>query len=98
MPMLSNCANSQCSKPFLRLREGKLFVLEMGQPKPSEPECPPFLPARQPHRRVERYWLCDQCSLVWTLIYDREQGIRLTPLPRPAASLRATMAAKVGVA
>jgi hypothetical protein len=26
--MLSRCANSQCSKPFLRLREGKLFLVE----------------------------------------------------------------------
>jgi hypothetical protein len=26
--MLSHCANSQCSKPFLRLREAKLFLVE----------------------------------------------------------------------
>jgi hypothetical protein len=28
--MLSRCANSQCSKPFLRLREGRLFLVETG--------------------------------------------------------------------
>jgi len=96
--MLSHCANSQCSKPFLRLREGKLFVVEAGQPNPSEPESPPFLQARQPNRRVERYWLCDQCAAVWTLIFEPRQGIRLVPLPRPAASVPASMAAKWGVA
>ena len=96
--MLSHCANSQCSKPFLRLREGKLFLVETGRPKPGEPESPPFLQARQVHRRVERYWLCDQCAAVWTLIHDREQGIRLTPLPRPVVSVPAAMAAKWGLA
>jgi hypothetical protein len=96
--MLSHCANSQCSKPFLRLREGKLFVLETGRPKPGEAEPPPFLQARRPNRRVERYWLCNECAPVWTLIYDREQGIRLTPLPRPAASVSAAMATEWSVA
>ena len=101
--MLSHCANSQCSKRFLRLREGKLFVVETGRPKPGEAESPPFLRARQPHARVERYWLCDQCAAVWTLFYDPSQGIRLAPLPRPVASVSAeggaaAMAAKWGIA
>lgn len=95
--MLSHCANAQCSKPFLRLREGKLFLVETGRPKPRDMESPVF-PQRQPHRHVERYWLCDECAAVWTLIHDREQGIRLMPLPRPAASVSAAMAAKWGVA
>jgi len=30
---------------------------------------------------VERYWLCDQCAQVWTLVHDR--GIVLVPLPAP---------------
>jgi hypothetical protein len=97
MPMLSHCANAQCSKPFLRLREGKLFLVETGRAKPGDSEAPPFL-HRQPQRHVERYWLCDQCAAVWTLIHDKEQGIRLTPLPRPAASVPAAMAAKWGIA
>jgi hypothetical protein len=96
--MLSHCANSQCSKPFLRLREGKLFVVEAGQPRPGEPESPAFLHSRHSVRHVERYWLCDQCAAVWTLIYDGEQGIRLTPLPRPAASVPVAMEAKLGLA
>lgn len=98
--MLSHCANSQCSKRFLRLREGKLFVVETGQPKPGEPES--ALRARHLNRRVERYWLCDQCAAVWTLVHDRQQGIRLAPLPRPVASVStevaARMAAKLGIA
>lgn len=86
--MLSHCANPQCSKPFLRLREGKLFVVEIGQSKPGAPEFPPLPRARQSHRRTERYWLCDQCAAVWTLMFDQQQGIRLAPLPRQAASAK----------
>ena len=26
--MLSHCANSRCSRPFLHLRQGKLFLVE----------------------------------------------------------------------
>jgi hypothetical protein len=89
--MLSHCANSQCSKPFLRLREGKLFVMETGRSKTGEPESPPFLQARQSRRHLERYWLCDQCAAVWTLVYSQELGIRLAPLPRPAASVSAAI-------
>jgi hypothetical protein len=65
--------------PFLRLREGKLFLVETepgGQPGEVAP--PRSLRAR-PKRRVERYWLCDLCAIEWTLIYDREHGILLAP-------------------
>src|SRR3974390_1811591 len=49
--MLSQCANSQCSKPFLRLREGKLFLVETDrQSKPGESVTPPFVRARQQPR------------------------------------------------
>ena len=97
--MLSHCANSKCSKRFLRLREGKLFVVETGPRRQlGEQDPSPFLQER-PRQRVERYWLCDECAAVWTLVYDPKQGIRLVPLPRPAASVGAAeMSAKWGVA
>ena len=85
--MLSRCANSQCSKPFLRLREGKLFLVETdGENKAAELGAPAFLRTRQPPRQLERYWLCDHCAGEWTLIYDRELGIALIPLPKSVAS------------
>lgn len=85
--MLSRCANETCGKPFLRLREGKLFLVETDrvmQPGKSLP--PPFVRARRRQRLVEHYWLCDQCAEQWTLAYDREGGIVLMPLRRPTAS------------
>jgi hypothetical protein len=97
--MLSRCANSQCSKPFLRLREGKLFLVETDRlTKPGEPSVPPFVRARQVQRQVEHYWLCDECAAQWTLVYDRDKGIALASLRRPAGSVPAVAAAQSGVA
>ena len=97
--MLSRCANSQCSKPFLRLREGKLFLVETERlTKPGEPPAPPFVRARQLQRQVEHFWLCDECAAVWTLVYDRDRGVALAPLRRSAASVAAANCARSGVA
>lgn len=97
--MLSRCANSQCGKPFLRLRDGKLFLVETDRlTKSGEPAVPPFVRARQPQRCVEHYWLCDDCAKAWTLVYDRDRGITLTPLARPAASAVAAGTAQSGAA
>lgn len=95
--MLSHCANQQCRKPFLRLREGKLFLVETDRvTKPGEPAVPPFVRARRQQRLVEHYWLCDDCATHWTLIYDRERGVALAPARRAAAA--AVSAAQSGVA
>lgn len=97
--MLSRCANVQCSKPFLRLREGKLFLVETDRlMKPGEPASPPFVRARQPQRQVEHFWLCNECALQYTLIYDRDRGIALAPLRRPTATVPACNAARSGIA
>lgn len=88
--MLSRCANLECSKPFLRLREGKLFLVETDRlAKPGEAAAPPFVRAKRQQRLVEHYWLCDDCAAQWTLIYDRERGVSLAPLRRPVATAAA---------
>ncbi len=91
--MLSHCANAKCHKPFLRLREGKLFLVETNRlAKPGEPSVPPFVRARQQQRHVEHYWLCDACATQWTLIYDHELGVALAQLKRPIKSVAAASA------
>jgi hypothetical protein len=82
--MLSHCANSRCTRPFLRLRQGKLFLVETEFASRSrELMAPSSARMRLQPRRVERYWLCDECAAVWTLVHDRKQGIVLMPLSRP---------------
>lgn len=95
--MLSHCANLQCRRPFLKLREGKLFLVETDRlTKPGQPAGPPFVRARRQQRLVEHYWLCDDCAAQWTLIYDRERGVALAPVRRPIATV--TVGAQSGVA
>jgi hypothetical protein len=86
--MLSHCANPQCMKPFLRLRQGKLFLVETEfSGTPGAVRAAPSRPMRLVPRRVERYWLCDECSVVWTLVHELNQGIVLMPLRRPMISV-----------
>jgi hypothetical protein len=86
--MLSQCANSQCSKPFLKLREGKLFLVETGRPeRPGHFKTDGVFHARAIQPRIERFWLCDECAILWTLIHDRQQGILLAPLRKPMATV-----------
>ena len=95
--MLSRCANSECSKPFLRLREGKLFLVETDRMARPGESAPPFVRARQQQRQVEHYWLCDECATAWTLVYDHEHGVTLTALRKSAMTATAG-SAKSGVA
>lgn len=91
--MLSHCANSRCSRPFLRLRQGKLFLVETEFVAKSKGPMAPSSPRmRVQPRRVERYWLCDECAAVWTLVHDRKQGIALMPLSRPPVGTRMALA------
>lgn len=98
--MLSRCANSQCGKPFLKLREGKLFIVETEDTMMAAESSAPLSSRPRPaQRRVDHYWLCEDCTLVWTLIYTRESGVALAPLQRPAVGVPATApAARHGAA
>jgi len=76
-----------------------LFLVETDRvTKAGETASPPFVRARQQQRCVEHYWLCDDCAAQWTLIYDRERGVSLAPLRRPAVSLAAAASARSGAA
>lgn len=79
--MLSRCANSQCARPFLRLGQGRLFLVEsesVAKVKDLTSVRSPYL--RKPARRIERYWLCDRCAESWTLVPDQQTGVALIPL------------------
>jgi hypothetical protein len=90
--MLSHCVNSRCTRPFLRLRQGKLFLVETEFLARSRELTAPSSPRmRLQPRRVERYWLCDECAAVWTLVHDRKQGIVLVPLSRPPVGASTAM-------
>ena len=82
--MLNQCANSQCGKRFLRLGEGKLFQVQAEYAATTQRSSPAQHLRKQP-RHVERYWLCNPCAELWTLVRDQSHGISLLHLPVPPA-------------
>ena len=74
--MLHKCANPACSSLFRTLSHGKLFLLE------TDRSAAAITAGRvRSLRRMERYWLCDSCSLLLTLIFERGRGMVTVPLP-----------------
>lgn len=78
--MLHKCANPACTIP-LRLSQGKFFLVESGDL--TAPISRPGAPNRRIRspRRVEHYWLCDECSSLLTLTFERGRGMITVPLP-----------------
>ncbi len=92
--MLHKCANPACPSVFRSLSHGKLFLLETD--RTAESVSGPSLTSRRERlaRRVERYWLCDCCSSLLTLTFERGRGMVTVPLPArntrvPALHLKA---------
>jgi hypothetical protein len=71
--MLSKCANPGCPAPFLYLHQGKLFHLESATGDPASQAT------NKPARRIEFFWLCDECASGLTLRYNRQRGISVIP-------------------
>ena len=78
--MLHKCANPACSNPFRRLSDGKLFQIE----KPVPADSPRGGRSSRLTRRVEHYWLCDDCSALLTLAFERGRGLITVPLQQVA--------------
>ena len=75
--MLHKCANPNCIRPFRKLSQGKLFLVDT-QPL----ECSEARRARwrgQSTHRVEYFWLCDQCAFAFTLSYEEGRGVVAVP-------------------
>jgi hypothetical protein len=68
--MVNQCANPNCSRPFLYLSEGRLFAFDM--PDPSGPVISGRIASRREH-----YWLCRECSRTLVLMQNRETGVLL---------------------
>jgi hypothetical protein len=97
--MLSRCANPPCLSRFLQLGTGRLFLVETESPVGQKDAIRQrSLGARAKFRCVERYWLCDECAKIWTLIQDDEGGISLTPLRRGPVQVEAVIPQVIRIA
>jgi hypothetical protein len=77
--MLHKCANPACLTAFRSLSQGKLFQLESRKFAPSGQTATGR--RLRTVRRVERYWLCDECSGSLTLASEKFGGVAAIPLP-----------------
>jgi len=82
--MLHKCANPRCAIRFRQLRRGKLFQIESEYLEASESALTASNRKARPLRRVERYWLCDECAACLTLTFDHSRGVVTVPLPDAA--------------
>lgn len=81
--MLAKCANPACTAPFLYLREGKLYQIEIQSESSSgtreQNQRTPTKDERRPSRRLEFFWLCGRCARLMTLSFDRGRGVVVVP-------------------
>jgi hypothetical protein len=66
--MVSKCANPTCSVPFRYFHQGKLFRLETVSGPDRRRETLGATSAQQ--KKLEFYWLCDDCSERFTLVFE----------------------------
>jgi hypothetical protein len=71
--VLHKCANPACPTTFLKLSQGKLFLMETDPIERAESRRTNW--RDQVSHRVEYFWLCDRCAVVFTLFYEKGCGI-----------------------
>ena len=70
--MVDTCANPRCARPLKYLRDGRIYIFEMGSPQAD--------PGSKRLRHLEHFWLCGTCSQTLILVQDRTE-VRVAPKP-----------------
>lgn len=75
--MLGKCANPKCAVPFRKLGNGKLFAFEsLGLIRSVGSRS-----SRAMRRSPVFFWLCECCSLSFTLQLDSSGGLTMHRVP-----------------
>lgn len=86
--MVSKCANPECEAPFRYFHQGKLFRLETATGHDRRRELGVDSGLKKPLRRIEFFWLCENCATKMTLVSEKDIGVTV----RPHRALSATAA------
>ena len=73
--MVSKCANPECSAPFRYFHTGKLFRAETSVGLDRRRTLGQDAREDKPLRRLEFFWLCEDCAEEMTLIFDKESRV-----------------------
>jgi len=96
--MLSKCANPECSALFLYFRRGRLFRLETQGREDRRRHLGNEAGVAQPLRRIEFYWLCEDCAEKMTIAFDKVSGVSVLPQSKRPQSVHAAAQATAGAA
>lgn len=69
--MVNQCANPKCRKPLHYLREGRIFLFDLPDPKAAFPT-----PGGRANR-LQHFWLCGQCSETMVMEQTSDMQIRV---------------------
>ena len=90
--MLAKCANPGCSATFLYLSQGKLYRWETSTAANGNgPSFGADTQAQSGTRRMEFFWLCEECAATMTLVFKKGTGVVPTPVLRAKAAAAATL-------
>ena len=80
--MVNTCANPECHKPLLYLRDGIVYLFS-SKDAYSHPGA--IADAALPKKH---FWLCGACAEVWSLKTDRNGSVQLMPRAKRRTHLR----------
>lgn len=78
--MISHCANPDCKLPLHYLRGGRLYRFDIRQPSGPCSDVPNAICSMKPSHASVFFWLCEQCSLKFSLKFNSREGLALAPL------------------
>ncbi len=94
--MISHCANPDCGVPFHYLRGGHLYRFDLKSPSFPCNDVPNTICSLKPTQAVVFFWLCEQCSAIYSLRFDSRHGVALVPRPHRSESTTTAPVVVVG--
>ena len=84
--MVSKCANPNCAATFRYFHVGKLFRLEVDCGLDRRRSLGSEETMKRPLRRIEFYWLCEECAQKMTIVFEKGTGVKACPNVFPKAA------------
>ncbi len=84
--MVSKCANPNCAASFRYFHIGKLFRMETSSGLERRRSMGQDEVLSRPLRRIEFYWLCENCASKMTLVCDENSGVSVHAYARAVSA------------